>query len=394
MLRSLWIGSLPAPPPDPSNRFADDPAAAKLGRALFFDARFSGDGTVACASCHQPDKAFTDGKPLADDGMGVTNRRTMTIIGTAYSPWLFWDGRKDSLWAQALGPMESPVEHGGTRTQYARLLDQHYRQEYEALFGPLPDFSDETRFPAQAGPIQGNAEAQAAWAAMTEADREAVTQAYANMGKAIAAYERLINPGPAPFDDYVASLLGGAPAPADAQMTPEALAGLRLFIDDQGARCIRCHNGPLFTNNDFANTGVPVAPGLPPDEGRKTGVDGARQDEFNCLSAYSDAQESDCDELRFAKSSDAPELLRAFKVPTLRNVSERAPYMHAGQFATLAEVLDHYNRAPDAPAGHNELTALNLNEEQLGQLAAFLETLSGPLAVAPEWLGPPAGVED
>ncbi len=202
-LRSLWIGSLPALPPDPSNRFADDPAAAELGRALFFDVRFSGDGSVACASCHQPDKFFTDGKPLADDGMGVTNRKTMTVVGTAYSPWLFWDGRKDSLWAQALGPMESPVEHGGTRTQYARLVGRYYRQAYEVIFDPLPDFTDNPRFPPQAGPIQDVPEAQAAWAAMTEADREAVTRVYANMGKAIAAYERLLIPGPSAFDRYV-----------------------------------------------------------------------------------------------------------------------------------------------------------------------------------------------
>ena len=67
--------------------------------------------------------------------LASTNRRTMTLIGTAYSPWFFWDGRKDSQWAQALGPMESPVEHGSNRTYYAHLIDQFYRAEYEAIFG-------------------------------------------------------------------------------------------------------------------------------------------------------------------------------------------------------------------------------------------------------------------
>ena len=84
------------------------------------------------------DRLFQDGTPLAN-GVGVTNRRTMTLIGTAYSPWLFWDGRKDSQWAQALGPMESPVEHGSNRTYYAHLIDQFYRAEYEAIFGTLPE---------------------------------------------------------------------------------------------------------------------------------------------------------------------------------------------------------------------------------------------------------------
>ena len=119
-LRSLWIGSLPPLPADPSNKYADDPAAAALGQKLFFDTRFSSNGQVSCASCHLTDLLFQDGTPLAT-GVGTTNRRTMTIIGTAYSPWQFWDGRKDSQWAQALGPMESAVEHGGNRTLYAHL---------------------------------------------------------------------------------------------------------------------------------------------------------------------------------------------------------------------------------------------------------------------------------
>jgi cytochrome c peroxidase len=148
-LRSLWIGSLQPLPPDPSNKYADDPHAAVLGQRLFFDERFSANGKVSCATCHKPDLMFQDGIPLAK-GVGTTNRRTMTLVGTAYSPWLFWDGRKDSQWAQALGSLESAVEHGGNRTFYAHLIVQHYRTDYEALFGPLPDLS---RFPRQAGPV-------------------------------------------------------------------------------------------------------------------------------------------------------------------------------------------------------------------------------------------------
>src|SRR5690606_38791054 len=98
-LRALWIGSLPDLPPDPSNRYADDPQAAAFGQQLFFDTRFSANGQVACATCHLPDRLFQDDLPLAQ-GIGTTTRRTMTILGIAYSPWLFWDGRKDSLWAQ------------------------------------------------------------------------------------------------------------------------------------------------------------------------------------------------------------------------------------------------------------------------------------------------------
>ncbi|MBV5343850.1 cytochrome-c peroxidase, partial [bacterium] len=189
-LRGLWIGSLPALPPDSSNAFADNPQAAVLGHKLFFDSRFSSNGEVSCASCHQPELMFTDGLPLAE-GVGTTTRKTMTIIGTAYSPWQFWDGRKDSQWAQALGPLESAVEHGSTRMQYVRLIDEFYRDEYESIFGPLPDFSDFERFPASAAPVDDPA-IRAAWEMMAQDDRDAVTQVYVNMGKAIAAYERLI----------------------------------------------------------------------------------------------------------------------------------------------------------------------------------------------------------
>jgi cytochrome c peroxidase len=384
-LRGLWIGSLPPLAPDPSNKVADDERAVALGQQLFFDTRLSVDGTVACASCHPPSLDFQDGKPLGQ-GVGTTARRTMPIAGTAYSPWLFWDGRKDSQWAQALGPLESPVEHGGSRTQYAHLIDRHYRADYEGLFGPLPDLSDAARFPAAAGPV-ADATARDAWDDMSPADRDAVTRIYANIGKAIAAYERKIAPGPARFDQYVAALLKGNRAEMDATLAPDEVAGLRLFVGK--AACVNCHNGPLFTNNDFHNTGVPAAPGLPEDTGRAAGVRQVLNDEFNCLSAYSDAQPEDCGELRFVKADDHA-LERQFKPPSLRNVTERAPYMHAGQFTSLREVLEHYNRAPAAPAGHSELKPLGLSEQELAQLEAFLRSLSGPLNASPELLAPPA----
>jgi cytochrome c peroxidase len=134
---------------------------------------------------------------------------------------------------------------------------------------------------------------------------------------------------------------------------------------------------------------VPAAAGLPEDTGRAKGVQQVLEDEFNCLSTYSDAEEEDCGELRFAKSDDHA-LERQYKPPSLRDVAERAPYMHAGQFATLREVLEHYNRAPAAPAGHSELKPLNLSEQELAQLEAFLRSLSGPLNTPPELLVPPA----
>jgi cytochrome c peroxidase len=366
-LRSLWIGSLEAVPSDPTNRVADDPRAAELGRRLFFDTRLSANGKVSCASCHQPEIEFQDGIPLAV-GIATTTRRTMPIAGTAYSPFLFWDGRKDSQWAQALGPLESPVEHGGTRSQYAHVIADHYRAEYETLFGRLPNLA---LVPSHAGPVPDR-EASAAWQALSNVQRSAVTEVYVNLGKVIAAYERRIQYGSSRFDSYVKALVESGQEPQHV-LTDEEVAGLKLFTGK--GNCTQCHNGPLLTNQEFHNTGVPAVAALPTDRGRMAGTTGVLADEFNCRSRWSDAPKS-CKELEFMAVA-SHELERAFKVPSLRNVADRAPYMHAGQISTLADVLAHYNRAAKAPSGHTEIKPLKLNPRELRQLEAFLRTLSG-----------------
>lgn len=136
-IQSLSLASLPVLRPDPSNRVSDDPAAAALGKALFFDTRLSANGSISCASCHEPDRQFQDDLPVGH-GMADGTRRTMPIAGSAYYPFLFWDGRKDSQWSQALGPLENPVEHGADRTMVVRLVTSAYKTQYEELFGAVP----------------------------------------------------------------------------------------------------------------------------------------------------------------------------------------------------------------------------------------------------------------
>lgn len=131
--------------------------------------------------------------------------------------------------------------------------------------------------------------------------------------------------------------------------------------------------------------GVPETEGLPLDTDRALGVQQVVADEFNCMSVYSDAEPADCAELRFVKTK-GEEQIRAFRPPMLRNATLTAPYMHAGQFATIEEVLAHYNAAPSAPAGHSELEPLNLTATEVAQLLDFLHTLEGPLATNPTWL--------
>jgi cytochrome c peroxidase len=384
LLRSLSLSSLGPVPADPSNRYADDSAAARLGHQLFFDPRLSSTGRVSCASCHLPERDFQDGLPLAK-GVGVTARRTMPVAGTAHSPWQFWDGRADSQWGQALGPLESAVEHGGDRTQYAHVIAAQYRQQYEVVFGHLPNLAG---LPLRAGPVADTARA-IEWARIPAVRRDEVSRVYANIGKAIAAYERRISFAPARFDRYVDAELGGRPHTTESAFTPEEENGLRLFIGK--ASCINCHNGALLTDNSFHNTGVSFpATAMPADSGRAAGVRQAMAGEFNCMSRYSDAKPEDCRELRFAVT-EGEELVRAFKTPSLRNVAGRTPYMHAGQIPTLAAVVQHYNEAPRAPFGHSELKPLGLAPTEVRQLEAFLRTLSGPLAAPDGYLTRPQG---
>jgi cytochrome c peroxidase len=382
-LRSLWIGSLQPLPADRSDRVADDPRAAKMGHRLFFDARLSGNG-------HEPERRFTDGRRKAR-GIGQSKRNAPSIVGVAYSPWVYWDGRKDSLWAQALSPIENPAEQGGTRMQIARLIarDHRYRHAYEALFGPVPDLSDRDRFPEAAAPIPGT-EAGAAWHAMTDEDRKLVTQIFVNAGKAIEAYERLLMPGPSRFDAYVEAVLNGDEQAQRARLRDSEVRGLRLFIGE--ANCTRCHNGPLLTNNEFHNTGVLSAPGDVPDKGRSAGVRTLLADPFNCLGTYTDDPRHRCPELRFVRAS-GPALLGAMRTPSLRNLDGTQPYMHKGQIDDLEGVLRHYNKAPLAMIGHNEAVPLGLSRRQLRQLESFLETLSAPLATPRKWLEPPPSLQ-
>ena len=143
ILRSMWIGTLGPPPDDPSNAYDTDPRAAALGRRLFFDKRLSRNGKIACATCHQPALGFQDGKPVAE-GLGRLTRRSMPLAGVGQNTWFFWDGRKDSLWSQALAPIENPLEFGMTRAETAMQIVRHYRADYEAIFGPIPAGGGET----------------------------------------------------------------------------------------------------------------------------------------------------------------------------------------------------------------------------------------------------------
>lgn len=385
MILSLSLRNLPPLPVSVSNRYADSEAAAKLGQLLFFDPRLSSNGEVSCATCHQPGRDFSDGLPVGV-GIAPVARHTMSLIGAGYSPWLFWDGRADSLWSQALGPLEDASEHGGTRTQYAHVIAEHYRDDYSAIFGETTDLEVVASLPAAAGPL-GSVEQLTAWEQMTGRQQDAVNRVFANIGKAMEAYQRRLLPAESRFDAFARALAAGDRKQAEQLLSATEQHGLKLFVGT--ADCTHCHNGPLLSNNDFHNTAVATASEQTLGEGRARGVHRVRRSEFNCLGAYSDALPEDCGELQFVKDRGL-ELMSAFRTPGLRNVARTAPYMHNGRFATLSEVVDHYATAPDSVLGRSELLPLQLSDEQKSQLVAFLETLDEDIAAAHSaWRQPP-----
>lgn len=390
--RIARLSPLGEPPPSPSNAVADDPDAVKLGHRLFFETSLSHMGGISCATCHMPNKGFADRKRISV-GEGIGERHSPSLWNAAYNRWQFWDGRADSLWSQALGPMETMHEMGSTRTRVVRAVNNHpvLRAQYEAIFGPLPDTDDTDRYPIDASPVEmeDGGVAKKAWEGMSLLDRHTTNIAFSNIGKAIEAYERKLISRRSPFDVFVEGVREGDPEKIDA-MSDSAKRGLKLFIGK--ANCTECHSGPNFTDGAFHDNRVPpLDGGERKDAGRFFGIDKLRASEFTTSGPYSDAPEQgrNLDAL-----TNGSHNWGAFKTPNLRNVALSPPYMHQGQFDDLREVLDHYNTLENAtPLGHHSqeriLEPLGLTERELDDLEAFLRSLTDTDSVEPSLLEDP-----
>jgi cytochrome c peroxidase len=388
------LSPLPPTPLDPTNRWADDARAVRLGHWLFFDPRLSLDRSVSCATCHDPSLAFTDGKPLAQT-LGVGTRKTPTILNTAHSRWYFWDGRADSLWAQATEPIENPLEMGMNRLALAHRVyaETDLRDAYELLFGTLPPLHLSERFPAHARPIPDDPQhAHAvAWQGMRDTDRESINRFYSNLGKALAAYERQLIRAGAPFDRYVAALAAGQ-GDGDGHLSDSAVRGLALFLGR--GNCTTCHNGPTFSDLEFHNNQVPTADGRSPlDPGRFEGARIVKASPFNGAGPFSDDnQGAAAARVRRLKTDSMG--WGEFKTPSLRNLKGREPYFHAGQMADLESVLHFYSTLEGASGQshhqENVLKPLDLSPTESADLLAFLESLEGR-GLAPHLSAPPTG---
>lgn len=353
--RALIASFGPWPPPsqaDPSNRASGQPAAIAFGQALFFDKRLGGEGKQSCADCHQPAKAWSDGKA----GAGALLRNTPSLLDVRWNRWFGWDGAQDTLWAQSLRPLLDPAEMNSSLAAIAALLrqDAELACRYRQSFGREP-----------------------------EADDESVA---VNAAKALAAFQETLVSGQTPFDAFRAALTDGRAAP-DA-FAPPAQRGLKLFIGT--GQCAVCHFGPSFTNREFHDIGVPYAvrPGLV-DPGRHLGIRRLRESRYTLLGPFSD------DPSRVAGTETRHvDLLHRnwgeFRVPSLRNLAHTAPYMHNGRLATLRDVVLHYSELNEERLhadGEKLLRPLKLSEAEIDDLVAFLLSLSAPL---PHGETPPA----
>jgi cytochrome c peroxidase len=373
ILRSLSLAALKPLPVDKSNRYGNNKKAQLLGQKLFFDKRLSANGEVSCASCHQPQNFFTDQRARGV-GLGVTHRNTPTVVGSGWLKWFYWDGRRDSLWSQALIPLEAPDEMGSDRVAIIRTIfqDKTYYQLYQSIFGAFPKKLDLSLLPEHAGPL-GDKKKQNKWYKLPVSTRKEINTIYSDIGKALAAYQRTLIYKKTRFDQYVEQLETGNSKTVS--LSENEVAGIKLFIDATKTQCLQCHNGPLLTNGGFHNVGSGNFSGPVLDFGRVFGIQAVLMDEFNCLGQYSDAKPSDCAQLRFLNKSHHIPLKGSYKTPSLRNLSVTAPYYHDGRFNTLLEVIKYYNEPP-TNNGLHELKSPDLSAKEQSQLVAFLNMLN------------------
>ncbi|RLA19000.1 MAG: cytochrome-c peroxidase [Gammaproteobacteria bacterium] len=321
-------GLPPLPIPDNNPQTAEKIA---LGQKLFNDPRFSADGTISCASCHQTSKAFTDGLPHAKGIKGLTgNRNAPTVVNAAYYTSFFHDGRRESLEQQSLDPITNPIEHGLTNPEQILAVIQ---QDFDYLKSFLDVFS---------------------------VTAEKITTTH--VAKALASYERTLISGNSPFDQYFFQ--------SNRKVLNESEArGLRIFR--RKGNCANCHeiswDHALFTDNRFYNIGI----GFGALDKILPNILAAKQ-----TLILTDSQKSELG--RFNVTGLINDTGK-FKTPTLRNIALTAPYMHDGSLKTLREVVDYYDKGGEKnrfldPA----IFPLKLTEQEKNDLVAFMKKLTSP----------------
>jgi cytochrome c peroxidase len=392
------LSPLPSVRADPTNKFADDAKAAALGQRLFFETGYSGPltvgndgsngalgaameaGRISCASCHGG-RGLDDRRSRPGNvslGANFLTRNALGLVNASHYKWVNWAGRFSAQWELPLAVAENANNMNSSRLRLAHVVFDKYRADYEAVFGALDAAigSDAARFPAAGKPKANMMAVDGAWEAMTDGDRTIVNTVFVNFGKALEAYLRKLVSGPSRFDQFVAGNMSA--------ITAQEIDGLKLFIGKAG--CVGCHGGSFFSDQQFHNLGVAQTGDHVPamDMGRFGDVPPLVASAFNSGGMWSDDRNTG----RLSGLSAMPpeETKGQFRTPTLRNVTTTPPYMHAGQLATLADVIDYYDKGgTDATVGSKDLRMkpLGLTAAEKAALVAFLGTLDAPALPAP-----------
>ncbi|GAA4403372.1 cytochrome-c peroxidase [Quisquiliibacterium transsilvanicum] len=374
--RVLSLGPWPpAAACDPTSWLSCDPQAIELGRRLFFDKGLSRDGRLACASCHDPARGFTDGRPRAQ-GLAAHDRNTQGLLDVADRRWFGWDGGADSLWAAAIRPLLSPTEMGADAALVARRLRADPALRADLALGASPVLG--------AGPALGAGPGLAAERGLAPGSTTEDERLLVRAGKALAAWMETLRSPRTPFDDFRDALARGD-APAAARYPAAALRGLKIFVGK--GNCWMCHLGPGFTNDEFHDVGMPflAAPGRV-DPGRHAGLRRLRSDPYNLLGRWVDRRSGDGGggdpALKTRTVRQEHRNWGEWRTPTLRGLSATAPYMHDGRLASLRDVLRHYSELDEDRLhvdGEAILRPLRLSEAETDDLLAFLHSLeAGP----------------
>lgn len=372
ILATLTIDKLQQPVSE-SNRYAFNNEAQEFGEKLFNEKGLSESGEFSCASCHDPENHFIDGVPIAV-AAGEGQRNTPPLHGVAWYSWFYWDGRRDSLWSQALTPIEAPVEMAGNRVAVARFIASapDYLTEYQSIFGPLPFDKSDPLLAISATPL-GNEKQKSAWLKLDSNKQNEINTVFANVGKALAAYQHTLAPVETRFDAFQREVAEGKSVSKIDSLSKLELEGARLFLNEKKTQCVECHNGVLVGNGNFHNIGTGNFTGPVFDFGREFGAQAALLNEFNCQGKYSDAKSDECLHLIYMNRNTAHKR-GAFKTPTLRNIPNTAPYFHDGRFTTLEQVVRHYAVPPPRPEEHELRPGFELTEKEIIALTAFLQS--------------------
>lgn len=319
---------LPPLPISPANPLT--PEKVELGKKLFFDRRLSGDGTMACATCHNPETGYSDALPISLSYPTTRNwRNASAIINLAYNSAFFWDGRAANMEEQALFPIMSAFEMNQNLDYLEEELKEvpEYVTAFQDVFGG-------------------------------EITRERV-------GMALAAFQKTIVSKDAPLDKH---LQGEKNA-----LTPVQKKGYDIFTGK--GHCVSCHNGPNLTDNKFYNIGVPENPSVVNDP--RVSATRRFTAKVSGYAAYSTLTE---DPGRYLVTKDRKDW-KAFKTQTLREIALTGPYMHNGVFGSLKEVIEFFNKGGGDDNNKTPLLKpLHLTDDEKQVLEVFLkEALTGEL---------------